>query len=94
MLNAGAGGNVSGFRLTEHGNLKPIAGSTRALPSVDAGPAQVAITPDGDGLVVTEKNTNTIDTFPLRHDDRPVPARPIRRTASRRSVSRSVPVTP
>ena len=71
VLNAGAGGNVSGFRLTEHGNLKPIAGSTRALPSVDAGPAQVAITPDGNGLVVTEKNTNTIDTLPLRHDDRP-----------------------
>jgi 6-phosphogluconolactonase len=70
VLNAGAGGSVSGFRLSEHGNLKPIFGSTRALPSVDAGPAQVAITPDGDGLVVTEKNTNTIDTFPLRHGDR------------------------
>jgi 6-phosphogluconolactonase (cycloisomerase 2 family) len=67
VLNAGDGGNVSGFRLSEHGNLEPIAGSTQSLPSVDAGPAQVAITPDGDGLVVTEKATSTIDTFPLRH---------------------------
>jgi 6-phosphogluconolactonase (cycloisomerase 2 family) len=70
VLNAGNGGNVSGFRLSEHGKLKPIAGSTQPLPSVNAGPAQVAITPDGDGLVVTEKATSTIDTFPLRHGAR------------------------
>lgn len=70
VLNAGAGGTVSGFRLSEHGNLKPIAGSTQPLPSVNAGPAQVAITPDGDGLVVTEKGSSTIDTFPLRHGAR------------------------
>ena len=70
VLNAGDGGNVSGFRLSKRGDLRPIAGSTQPLPSVNAGPAQVAITPDGDGLVVTEKATSTIDTFPLRHGDR------------------------
>ena len=52
-----------GFRLNDRGNLKPIAGSTRALSTTGTGAAQVQFTRDGHALVVTEKATNKIDTF-------------------------------
>jgi 6-phosphogluconolactonase (cycloisomerase 2 family) len=32
------------------------------------GPAQVSFSPDGEVLVVTEKNTNLVDTFPVDED--------------------------
>ncbi len=67
VLNAGGTPNISGFRIrvaTNH--LVPLPGSTRNLPGGAAsGPAQVSFSPDGDVLVVTEKGTNTIDTFPM-----------------------------
>jgi 6-phosphogluconolactonase (cycloisomerase 2 family) len=62
-LNAGGTGNISGFDIGSRGSLTPIAGSTRPLSSDAAGPAEVAFTPDGRTLVVTEKNTNVIDTY-------------------------------
>ena len=43
--------------------LSTIANSTRALSSTSAGPAEIAFTPDGDQLIVTEKNTNIISTY-------------------------------
>jgi 6-phosphogluconolactonase len=64
VLNAGADNGVSGLRVTA-GGLEPIAGSTQMLSAADAGGAQVSFTPDGDHLVVTEKNTNVISTFPV-----------------------------
>jgi len=67
VLNAGGAvndvDNVSGFRLSAHGKLAAIAGSTRALSAASTGPAEVEFTPDGRLLIVTEKNTNLIDTF-------------------------------
>jgi len=63
VLNAGGAGNVSGFRVARDGTLTPIAGSTR--PLAGSGPAEVAFTPDGGALLVTEKATNTIDRFPV-----------------------------
>jgi 6-phosphogluconolactonase len=63
VLNAGGAGNISGFRLMRDGSLSPIAGSTRPLSSAAAAPAQVEFSPDGDVLVVTERNTNTISTY-------------------------------
>jgi len=66
VLNAAGTPNVTAFRVDPRGNLTAIAGSTLALPGgANAAPAQVGITPDGEVLVVTEKNTNMIDLFPI-----------------------------
>ncbi len=71
-LNAGSGGNVSGFRIGWRGLLRPIPGA--AQPLAGAGPAEIAAAPDGRTLVVTEKGTNTIDTFAVGFLGRPAPA--------------------
>jgi 6-phosphogluconolactonase (cycloisomerase 2 family) len=67
VLNAGGGVGdtdyVSGFRLSPHGQLEPVPGSTRPLSGASTGPAQIEFSPDGHLLVVTEKTTNLIDTF-------------------------------
>ena len=63
----GASDTISGLRV-RGGGLEPIAGSTRPLSGTGVGGAQVEFTPDGKQLVVTEKNTNLIDAFPVnRH---------------------------
>ena len=54
---------VTGFRLSPHGILRPIPGSTRSLSLPSTDPAQIAFTPDGSKLIVTEKGTNRIDVF-------------------------------
>jgi 6-phosphogluconolactonase len=63
--------NITGFRLGHDGRLRPIDGSSRGLSSTGVGPAQVAFSPDGDTLVVTEKNTNRIVTFAIDRDGLP-----------------------
>lgn len=70
VLNAGNGGNVSGFRVAEDGSLAPIPGSSRHLSGENTGPAQIQFTPSGDVLVVTEKNTNDITTYVVGVDGR------------------------
>jgi 6-phosphogluconolactonase (cycloisomerase 2 family) len=67
VLNSGSD-SVSGLRITPDGRLAAIEGSTRGLSGTGTGPAQVAFTPDGRVLVVTEKNTNLIDTFRVAFD--------------------------
>lgn len=65
VLNAGdsgSPGNITGFRIESNG-LAAIAGSTRPLSGASVGPAQVQFTPNGNALVVTEKGTNSIDTY-------------------------------
>jgi len=75
VLNAGGTPNVTALRLDLSGQLTMIVGSTRLLPGgVNAGPAQVGITRDGEVLVVTEKNTNMIDLFPIDDDGNVAPA--------------------
>ena len=64
-LNAGGSGNISGFSIAFNGGLTAIAGSTRPLSSAAAGPAQVQFAPGGQWLVVTEKATNKISTYPV-----------------------------
>ncbi len=64
-LNAGGSGNISGFSIAFNGYLSAIAGSTRPLSSSAAGPAQVEFAPGGQWLVVTEKATNKISTYPV-----------------------------
>jgi 6-phosphogluconolactonase len=63
VLNAGGAGNISGFTYAKSGDLSPLAGSTRPLSGTDTGPAQVSFDRVGELLVVTEKNTNLIDTY-------------------------------
>jgi len=63
VLNAGGTGNISGLRLAADGSLSPIASSTRGLSTASAGPAEVRFDAAGAWLVVTEKNTNKIDTW-------------------------------
>jgi 6-phosphogluconolactonase len=63
-VNAGGTGNISGFTIA-NGDLTAIAGSTRPLSSSAAGPAEIAFAPGGQWLVVTEKNTNRISTYPV-----------------------------
>lgn len=70
VLNARGTSNVAGFRLTNSGELRPVAGSTRTLSADAADPAQAEFSPDGNHLVVTEKATNIITTFEVADDGR------------------------
>lgn len=63
VLNAGSPANITGFRVRHDGKLEQLAGSTQSLSGPSVGPAEVAFSPDGDTLVVTEKGTNNIDLF-------------------------------
>lgn len=65
VLNAGGNANITGFYIGSGGHLTPIPNSTRSLSVPAAGPAQVQFTHDGKALIVTEKATNTISTFPV-----------------------------
>lgn len=64
VLNAAGEGSITGFRLSDHGRLRPIRNSTRLLdanqrptpPDALLNPAQVAFTPDGRHLVVSIKD--------------------------------------
>ena len=58
--------NIGGFTLAD-GRLTLLEGSTRALGE-GADPAQIAFSPDGRTLVVTERGTNSITAYAV--DDR------------------------
>ncbi len=63
VANGGAGGsNYTGFRLSRGGHLRPIAGSTFALPDV-AHPGQILISPDGRRLVGTRVGPDAGPSF-------------------------------
>ena len=62
VLNAGGTPNVTGFVATPAG-LSPIAGGSQPLSAGASGPEDVVISPDRAHVVVTEKVSNTIDTF-------------------------------
>ncbi len=67
VLNAGTStvpGNIFGFFLADHGLLFPLPGSSRTLStSASTAPAEIAFNPSGSVLVVSEKNTNVLDTY-------------------------------
>lgn len=71
VLNNGSPG-IAGFSLAG-GMLSAIEGSERPL-AADADPAQIAFSPDGRMLVVTERGTNSITTFDV--DERGLAAGP------------------
>ncbi|MCB1609365.1 MAG: beta-propeller fold lactonase family protein [Xanthomonadales bacterium] len=64
VLNAGSD-SIAGFRLSRTGRLQPLAGSSRLLSTTGTGPAQIGFSPDGRQLVVTEKATSRILSFPV-----------------------------
>ena len=78
VANTGAGGsNYTGFRLSRGGHLRPISGSTYALPD-NAMPGHVLISPDGRRLVGTRVGPNAgpsfLDAFRIGRDGRLTPA--------------------
>lgn len=74
VMNAGGSGNITAFRLGTDGTLTAIAASTRQLSGSVTGnatppaPAEVAFSPDGGTLVVSEKMTGMIDTYTVGAD--------------------------
>jgi len=60
---------VAGFRLTD-AELEPIPGAGSMLSAANADPAQVGFSPDGSLLVVTERGTDSIVSFPVMADGR------------------------
>jgi 6-phosphogluconolactonase len=61
---------ITGFRYAGNGHLVALPGSSRPLTPNPAGgttdAAQIQFTPDGSTLLVTEKASNTLDTFAVR----------------------------
>lgn len=67
VLNAGNGGNITGFWVSADGHLSHIPGSTRLLSNQGVGsapsPEEISFNPNGELLVVTEKGSNLIDVY-------------------------------
>jgi len=66
VLNQGGPGSVVGFRLGGVGQLQPIKNSTALLSGNATGGASIAISPDGQFVLVTERLANTIDAFRIQ----------------------------
>lgn len=62
VLNANSN-SIAGFSLTPEGRLVPIAGSIRSLGATPTAPAEIAFTPDGQSLIITEKAANQLAVF-------------------------------
>jgi 6-phosphogluconolactonase len=66
VLNTGEPG-VASFQLDAEG-IEPVPGGNQALPASDADPAQVAFSPDGSMIVITERGTDSIVTYAVAPD--------------------------
>jgi 6-phosphogluconolactonase (cycloisomerase 2 family) len=75
VVNAGAPSNISGYELDALGRLQPLAGSVRTLSAPNAAPGQIAFSPDGRTLLVSERSTNKLLTFSLDPHGRPASPR-------------------
>jgi 6-phosphogluconolactonase len=64
VVNAGSD-NIAGFRLGPSGTLAPLMGSEYGLTGSGTSPAQISFAADGTVLVVTERLSNKIASFPL-----------------------------
>jgi 6-phosphogluconolactonase (cycloisomerase 2 family) len=71
VLNQGAD-TIQGLRITDEGTLAKIPNSTRPLSGSGTDAAQVAFSADGHVLAVTEKATQTIDTYVVRPNGRTI----------------------
>jgi 6-phosphogluconolactonase (cycloisomerase 2 family) len=65
VLNANGVANVAAFKLAGDGTLTPRFGGRAPLTALNAGAAQVAVSPDGGSLIVTEKAAQQLETFPI-----------------------------
>jgi 6-phosphogluconolactonase len=70
VLNAGASPDITGFNLSQTGQLTALANSRRPL---SGGFAQVGFDPKGETLVVTGKADSKILVFPVGKDGLPGP---------------------
>jgi 6-phosphogluconolactonase len=70
VLNSGGIPNVTGFTTSRRGALTPITDGGRDLPGA-LGAAQVSVSPDGDHLVVSERESNRLETLELDRRGRP-----------------------
>ena len=59
---------LTGLRLAPGGTLEAIGGSARPLSSAEADGAQIAFTPNGRTVVVTERVTDRISTYTVGED--------------------------
>src|SRR4051794_1659456 len=62
VLNSGTD-NIHGFHVGSDGSLSDIDGSTMSLSGMAVVAPQIAFTPNGNWLIVTEKATNKISSF-------------------------------
>ena len=69
VLNQGAD-TIQGLRITGADTLVAIPNSTRPLSGTNVDAAQIAFSPDGSLLAVTEKATQKIDTYVVRPNGR------------------------
>lgn len=85
VVNAGDAsnpGNIQGFTVQAGGILEPIANASKMLSDTTAttGAAQIQFSDDGNQLIVTEKATNLILTYPVDIDG--VPGNPTLNTSA------------
>jgi 6-phosphogluconolactonase len=66
VLNTGEPGLAS-FRVRAEG-IEPVEGGDQALDTSDADPAQVAFSPDGSMVVITQRGTDSIVTYEVASD--------------------------
>jgi 6-phosphogluconolactonase (cycloisomerase 2 family) len=65
ILDAGGTGNIAGFRLDARGGLDAIEGSIQPLGGEAVTATEIAFSPDGDTLIVTERDGGRIDAYPV-----------------------------
>ena len=61
---------MAGFHLDSAGHLHYIPGSKRVIGDQGSNPGDVAFSPDGSHLIVSEKFSDLIDVFPIQTDGR------------------------
>jgi 6-phosphogluconolactonase len=67
VLNTGEPGLAS-YRLHAEGIAPVMGGGDQALAASDADPAQVGFSPDGSMIVITERGTDSIETYAVAAD--------------------------
>lgn len=65
VVNA-ASDTISGLRMEDDGDLRPLADSTRPLSGAGVAAGQISFSDDGRTLVVSEKGSNSLSTYRVR----------------------------
>jgi 6-phosphogluconolactonase len=68
VLNTGGSSSVVGFRVSDDGKLRPIPHSLTFLSTNTSGASSIAFSPNGQMLLVTERETNSIDAFSVNNN--------------------------